>query len=57
MDNQKINPYWFELNNIIKALVKEVDKKEGIDWSNVFAQAQDLMAISYTALQQSRNKK
>jgi hypothetical protein len=57
MPGAKVGPYWYDLNNIIKALIREIDKTEGPDWSLVFALAQDLMALSYTAKQQPQGNK
>lgn len=56
MPGEKINSDWYELNRIIKALVQEMDKSEGPDWSRVFTYSQDLMALSQAALRSSRDK-
>lgn len=50
MPDKRINSDWYILNRIVKNLVREIDRPEGINWSNVYTIAQDLMAVSQQAL-------
>ncbi len=56
MPYEKVHSYRYDLVRIVKVLVNEIDKPDGPDWSKVFAQAQDLMALSQSVIANQGDK-
>jgi hypothetical protein len=55
MPDERINSDWYTLNRIVRELVREIDRPEGINWANVYTLSQDLMAVSRQAMLQNES--